>query len=259
MGPYLAAVWRCRHFWLSLVKMDLETRYRRSLLGVGWSLLNPLVLTAILYTVFHGLFVANQPNYALYVLSGLVVWNFIAGTTIQGCHCFLHAEAYIRQQPSPLIIFPLRTALGGLVHFLAALVIVMAVTGFTQGLPRFEALLCLAPGLLLLFALSWCAALLAGFANVFFRDTEHLAQVAFQVLFYATPIIYPAETLEQVHMGSLADYNPLAAFLRLLREPLYDRVPEWTTFATAGGTVALLALAAAVVTRRWQRQLIFHL
>jgi ABC-type polysaccharide/polyol phosphate export permease len=259
VGSYLAAVWRCRYFWLSLVKMDLETRYRRSLLGLGWSLLNPLVLTAILYTVFHGLFVANQPNYALYVLSGLVVWNFIAGSTIQGCHCFLHAEAYIRQQPSPLIIFPLRTALGGLVHFLAALAVVLAVAGFTQGLPSLATFACLIPGLLLLFALVWSTALLTGFANVFFRDTEHLAQVVFQLLFYATPIIYPAETLDQMHMSSLADYNPLAAFLRLLREPLYDRIPEWTTFATAGGTVAVLGLAAALVTSRWQRQLVFHL
>jgi ABC-type polysaccharide/polyol phosphate export permease len=259
VGPYLTAVWRCRYFWLSLVKMDLETRYRRSLLGLGWSLLNPLVLTAILYTVFHGLFLANQPNYALYVLSGLVLWNFIAGTTIQGCHCILHAEAYIRQQPSPLVIFPLRTALGGLVHFLAAVAVVLAVTGFTQGLPRFSVLMCLIPGLLLVFALAWSTALLAGFANVLFRDTEHLAQVVFQVLFYATPIIYPTEMLDQVQLGTLAQYNPLAAFLCLLREPLYDRIPEWTTFATAAGTVAVLGLVAAFVTRRWQREIVFYL
>ena len=65
MGAYVAAIWRCRYFWLSLVKMDLETRYRRSLLGLGWSLLHPIVLTVILYTVFQGVFAGDATSYAL--------------------------------------------------------------------------------------------------------------------------------------------------------------------------------------------------
>src|SRR5262245_36858391 len=104
VGEYVAAVWRCRYFWLSLVKMDLETRYRRSVLGLGWSLLHPIALTIILYTVFHTLFLADVPNYALYVLTGLVLWNYLTSVTIQGCQCFIQAESYIRQYPSPLVI-----------------------------------------------------------------------------------------------------------------------------------------------------------
>ena len=110
MGSYLTAVWRCRYFWLSLVKMDLEARYRRSVLGLGWSLLHPLALTLILYTVFHTLFRADIQNYGLYVLTGLVVWNYFTAVTTQGCNCFLVAEAYIRQYPTPLAIFPLVAA-----------------------------------------------------------------------------------------------------------------------------------------------------
>lgn len=259
MGDSLAAVWRYRYFWLSLVKMDLETRYRRSLLGLGWSLLNPLVLTAILYTVFHNLFVADLPNYALYVLSGLVVWNYIAGSTIQGCQCFLQAEAYIRQQPSPLVIFPLRSALGGLIHFTAALAVVLAVAGVTNGLPSLGAIACLVPGLLLIFAFAWSAGLLAGIANVLFRDTEHLLQVAFQVLFYATPIIYPAATLDGMKLGAWARYNPLTALVGLLRDPIYGgRLPDLSTFVTAAGMVGLLVLAAILLSQRWQRRLVFY-
>src|SRR5262249_9733585 len=152
----------------------------------------------------------------------------------QGCQCFLQAEGYIRQQPSPLAIFPLRSALGGFVHFAAALVVVLVVAGVTNGLPSLGAVVCLAPGLLLIFAFAWSVALLAGIANVLFRDTEHLLQVAFQVLFYATPIIYPAETLDGSQLSAWPRYNPLAALVSMLREPLYrGGAPDLATSVTA--------------------------
>jgi len=63
MQGYIASVWRCRYFWLSLVKMDLRTRYRRSVLGLGWSLLHPIAMTVVLCTVFHSLFKMNIVDY----------------------------------------------------------------------------------------------------------------------------------------------------------------------------------------------------
>jgi lipopolysaccharide transport system permease protein len=266
---YLAAIWRCRYFWLSLVKMDLETRYRRSVLGLGWSLLHPIALTLIVYTVFHTLFRADLQNYALYVLTGLIVWNYLTSVTTQGCQCFLQAEAYIRQYPTPLAVFPLRTALGGMIHLLLAMAVVLAVAAFTDSWPGPVPLVSLVPGLLLLFALAWSMALLAGFANVLFRDTEHLVQIAFQILFYATPIIYPAEMLKDYRFGWIMQYHPLAVFLSLVREPVYGRldssgrlvaqVPNLTTYAIACGTLLLVSAAAAFVLNRLQRQLIFYL
>lgn len=260
MGDHLAAVWRCRHFWLSLVRMDLQTRYRRSVLGLGWSLLNPIVLTVILYTVFQPIFLAEVPDYALFVLAGLVYWNYFTSVTIHGCNCFFLAEAYIRQYPSPLAIFPLRAALSGLIHFLLALAVVLTATGLTRGFAQPLALLSLVPSLVLLFILSWATALLAGVANVLFRDTEHLAQVLFQVLFYLTPIIYPARMLHNYRLGWLADLNPLVVFLELLRAPILDGTwPAPATFALASGFVGAVAVAAVAVLHRMQRQLIFYL
>lgn len=260
MGAYLAAIWRCRYFWLSLVKMDLATRYRRSLLGLGWSLLHPLVLTVILCTVFHRVFASHTRHYGLDVLTGLVVWNFVTGVTAQGCHCFLTAEAYIRQAPSPLAIFPLRTALAALVHFGLAMVVVLAATALLAGFPSVLHLLALVPATLLLFSFAWCLALLAGFANVVFRDTEHLVQVAFQVLFYGTPIIYPVEMLDTYHLGWLLWLNPLVPFLQMFRAPILDGTwPAWSTFAAAAGVVLVLAVSAAMVLRALQRRLIFYL
>src|SRR5436190_17576829 len=126
MGSYFADIWRCRYFWLSLVKMDLRTRYRRSVLGLGWSLLHPIAMTIVLCTVFSAIFKAKIEDYGPFVLAGLATWNFLLTSTTQGCQCFFLGESYIRQYPSPLAIFPLRTVLGATVHFLMALVVVLA-------------------------------------------------------------------------------------------------------------------------------------
>src|SRR5919199_1280608 len=101
MRSYLAAVWRCRYFWLSLVKMDLRTRYRRSVLGLGWSLLHPIAMTTILCAVFYSIFHKPIPVYAPFVLAGLATWNYIVPSTLQGCQCFFLGESYIRQYPAP--------------------------------------------------------------------------------------------------------------------------------------------------------------
>src|SRR5215469_10048636 len=100
MTAYVASIWQCRYFWLSLVKMDLRTRYRRSLLGMGWSLLHPIAMTIILCIVFSRIF---KP------------------------------EACIRQYPAPMAIYPLRTALGGTVHFLIALSVVLCLAWCNNG------------------------------------------------------------------------------------------------------------------------------
>jgi ABC-type polysaccharide/polyol phosphate export permease len=133
MGSYLSAVWQCRHFWLSLVRMDLRTRYRGSLLGIGWSLLQPLAMTAILCTVFCKIFHQNIYFFGPFLLSGLACWSFVLNATLGGCACFHQAEAYIRQYPAPLAIYPLRTVLGATFHFLLALGIVVVLAGAFLG------------------------------------------------------------------------------------------------------------------------------
>src|SRR4051794_29739629 len=112
MQSYLASVWHYRHFWLSLVRMDLRTRYRRSLLGVGWSLLQPLTMTVILCLVFGAILKVDTQTYVPHLLTGLVLWNFVLGCAPQACQTFFLSESYIRQCPLPLAVYPLRTALG---------------------------------------------------------------------------------------------------------------------------------------------------
>lgn len=267
MGSYLAAIWRCRYFWLSLVKNDLRTRYRRSVLGMGWSLLHPICMTAILTAVFYKLFDQNeQPitDYAPYVLAGLAAWNYILTVVNHGCHCFFLGESYIRQYPAPLAIYPLRTALGGTVHFLLALLVVVLFSWYLKGFQNVPALVSLVPTVFLLFVFAWSAAVLAGVANVYFQDTQHLTEVGFQMLFYATPIIYYDKLfdklLQRSKLGWFLNLNPLVPLLRLVRQPILDgKVPSLENFAVAVMIVLVTLVAAGWTLSRLQRRLIFYL
>jgi ABC-type polysaccharide/polyol phosphate export permease len=261
MVGYLGAMWRCRYFWMSLVKIDLRTRYRRSVIGLGWSLVRPIAMTVILCLVFKGLWNMPVAQFAPMLLAGLVLWDYISTATKSGCHCFFQGEQYIRQHPAPIAIYPLRTALGETVHFLLALSVVFGLAWFLNGFSNLPALLSLVPVVALLFVFAWSLALIAGFANVYFQDTQHLTDVGFQILFYATPIIYRLEDFhDRPRLTALLRCNPLIPFFDLVREPIvHGSVPGPWTFGQAALTVLLACLVATFVCSRAQRQLIFHL
>lgn len=260
MQAYTAAIWRCRHFWFSLVKMDLRTRYKRSVLGIGWSLLHPIAMSTVLCVVFYKLFQVDILDFGPYLLSGLTFWNFLSSTISQGCECFYQGEKYIRQYPAPLAIYPLRTVLGAAFHFGMALVLVIVLSWCFKGFGNLGALAGLVPSLLLALVFGWALAVIAAFAAVFFPDMKHLQEIALQILFYATPVMYPAAMLRDRGMGWLVDYNPLGAMLDLLRKPILEgQIPSLTSygvvFAFAGITTAL----ATLMLVRLQKRLIFYL
>jgi ABC-type polysaccharide/polyol phosphate export permease len=264
MLTYFDAIWKCRHFWLSLVKLDLRTRYRRSFLGLGWSLLHPICMTVILCLVFHRLFNQSIADYAPHVLAGLAVWHYVVNCTLQGCQSFFMGEQYIRQTPMPLAIFPLRTVLSATFHFLVAIGLVIAivvgldVAGIRE--VNYLALVLVLPGLIMLFLFCWSVSILAGLMTVFFRDTQHLCEVGFQIGFYATPIIFKARLLEEHGLGWIVQFNPLVVFLRLLREPLLDgAAPSVFTYLEGLGIIAVAAGLACLFMARLQKRLIFHL
>jgi ABC-type polysaccharide/polyol phosphate export permease len=260
MTTYLATVWRFRYFWMSLVRMDLRTRYRRSLLGVGWSLMQPLAMTAIFCLVFPFFMHVPVREYVPHALTGLVCWSFILGCAVAGCHTFLVSEAYIRQCPLPLAIYPLRTSIGALFHLSVGMSVLIVVCWSMLGFPGIIPLLSLIPTLLLMFIFGWAMAALAGTCNVFFQDTQHLAEVGFQILFYLTPIIYRLTDLPRHRLSWLLQWNPLVAFLDLVRAPLLNGVsPTLNQYLYAAMIAVGLAAIAAAVLGRMQKRLIFYL
>ena len=260
MTAYIADLWRLRYFWISLVRNDLRNRYRRSLLGLGWSLLQPVAMTAVFCTVFAGIFGASLSEYAPYLLSGLTFWNFVSTAAVGGCQSFVQGEAYIRQHRAPLAMYPLRTTLSAGYHFLVGMGVVIAAAGIFSGFSNPLALLSLVPTLLLVFLFAWSLAICTGTLNVRFHDTQHLLEVVLQILFYVTPIIYKPDLLINKKLAWAVHLNPFAVFLDLLRQPLLNGTLASAASIRAGLLITAATVCMAGLLLRWcERRLIFFL
>ncbi len=258
---YLQRIWQLRYFWFSLVKNDLSNRYRRSFLGIGWSLIRPLAMTFILCMVFAKLFHLEVAEYAPYLLIGMTLWQFFTESLLQGCHSFNLGRAYIRQQPVPLAIFPLRTMLGSGFHCLIALTLGLAFALYFKGYLHPLALLNLVPAILLLLMLGWFLAILSGVLHTHFPDTHNLLEIGLQILFYLTPILYRPESLgDRARLARMLEWNPLTSVLALFRSPILDGTPPaMHQVLVSLAFVSLVGVLAVALLRKLEETLVFWL
>jgi lipopolysaccharide transport system permease protein len=271
MLQHLKAIWTFRYFWMSLVRMDLRSRYRRSVLGVGWSVLHPIAMGAVFCLVFSQIldiktadwepygYTAAWRGYAAFLITGLMVWEFIRNSTVIGCQALLANEAYIRQCPLPYGIYPLRTVMGTGIHHLISMAVVLVLVSVLKGSPEpFTLLWAVLPVTVLLFFFCWALATLAAFATVYFHDTAHLVEVGAQLFFFLTPIMYTRKQMGQIE--PLADINPVNLFLELVRTPIVFGQPADAVIYFQGVVLTAAAVGLAAGTIGWlQKKVIFQL
>ncbi len=255
----LQRIWHLRHFWFAMARKDLVQRYKGSFLGIGWSLLRPLAMTCIFCTVFGGLFNYPIHIYAPYLLVGTTTWQFFTESLLKGSHSFAQCSTYLRQQPVPLAIFPLVTVLGSIFHFAVALLMAVGVIIFFQGSVHPWAIVYLIPSLLMLFVLAWCLAIVSGVMHSLFPDTNHLLEIALQLLFYLTPILYRPDSFEnQPGFSALIRWNPLSAILAMIRMPLIEGMPpSMNDLQICLCLVTVVGSIAVLLMRKFERDLIF--
>lgn len=261
MFQHLKAIWTYRYFWLSLVKMDLVTRYRRSVLGIAWSLLTPLAMTAVYCIVFSQLNGADWKIYAQRTLAGIAVWELLRNTLVQGCKSFLQNEAYIRLSPLPYGIYPLRTVMGNSIHFFITMsVLIAAVAVLNPSIYIQPTIWAAVPGILLAMLFGWGIATIAAFGTTYFHDISHLIEVSTLAIFFLTPIIYGRELLDSKGLSWLVDVNPIYVFIEIIRDPIVEgTLPGLERYGFAGGlTLASFVLAMGVIS--WlQKRVVFQL
>jgi lipopolysaccharide transport system permease protein len=266
VGPstYLRDIWKLRYFWFALVKNDLKTRYKRSFLGIGWSLLKPLAMTAIFCLVFGKLFNVPIEEYAPFVLVGMTTWQFITESLLQGSHSLTMGSAYIRQQKIPLAIFPLRTVIGSGFHTGVALIVAIGITIYFSvfmGGGNFHplGLVYLIPGMIILLLIGWCLAIITGVLGTHFPDTRHLMDVCLQILFYITPILYKPESIPgRAKLLFVLEWNPITSLIALIRTPILEgQPPTLQNILMSLGFLVICAIFAALLLRRLERNLIF--
>jgi lipopolysaccharide transport system permease protein len=256
---YIARVWKLRYFWFSMVKKDLDARYKKSFLGIGWSLLRPLAMTFIFCVVFGKLFNYPLEEYAPFLMVGMTTWQFLTECMIQGSFSFAQGGAYIRQQQVPLAIFPLRTVLGSGFHFLIALFVALGVSWYFKGQLDVVALLYLIPAMVLLFLLGWALAIVSGVLYTHFPDTTNLQEIGLQILFYITPIMYKPESILGRHrLTALIEFNPFTSLLAIVRTPvLEDTAPSMYHILFSVFVLVIVGSTALILLRKLERTLIF--
>jgi homopolymeric O-antigen transport system permease protein len=212
--------WRNRWFLLeNLILKDFRIRYRNMSLGVAWSVVNPLVMMGILTLVFTKVFPNNsQPHFAVFVLCGLVPFNFYSLALNAGTTSLLDNNSLIKRVRCPREVFPIAAVLANCLHFLiqiALLIIFVLAVGY-----RINAYwLWLVPIWGLEIAFMCGLALITSGLDVYYRDIRYLVEVSGLVLFWLVPIFY---TLEMVpaNVRSVYVLNPISAVILAEREPL---------------------------------------
>jgi ABC-type polysaccharide/polyol phosphate export permease len=241
---------RYRTLVKNLVLKDLKLKYRSSVLGVAWSLLNPL-LTLLVYTfAFHTVLRVQMPGYAAFLMVSLLPWNFFSGS-LNGSTSSVVANAHlIRKVYFPRETLPVATVLFGFAQLLLALVVLLPATLALSGLaPRWTIVLSL-PLLALHVTFTIGLALALSALSAFFRDIMHLTEVLLLLLFWLTPVVYPV-SMAPLRLQPFLKVNPLAAFAIAYQDLLFwGRVPEPLVLAAVVVSPPLALLAGLLIFRR---------
>jgi ABC-2 type transport system permease protein/lipopolysaccharide transport system permease protein len=221
-------------FWpviQNMVVQELRVRYQRSVLGFFWTLVHPILMMTTLTIVFSQLFKTSMQNYAIFLFSGMVPWNFLSGSLNECAFSIISNEGLIRKIFLPKLVFPLTRVLINLTTFvlsLVALFILLKPMG-----ARFTPQLLLLPLVIVLFtAFTFGLGLIVATTNTFFRDCGHLVTVFLQAWYFATPIIYNSSTIPPWRCWS----NPAFPFIRLFQLILFEgQWPDLTLYLAAAG------------------------
>jgi len=212
-------LFRYRELIRQLIARSIKTRYKRSILGVAWTLINPLLTMLVLALVFSRLFRISVPNYPLYVLSGLVIWNFFASSTSLSMGEMLWSSGLLGKIYLPKSVFSVSVVGAGLVNLLISFIPLFIIAAVFKVKPTL-ALISIPPALLILAVFTLGVGLLLSTAAVFFGDSLPIYEVLLIIWMYATPIIYPIEIIPQRLMW-IFKLNPLYSLLVLFRDPIY--------------------------------------
>lgn len=240
----LRELWRYRDLLVQLIKRNIKTRYKRSVLGVVWTMLNPLMMMLILTFVFSEVFRFSTRHYAAYSLAGLSLWNFFAQTTTGAMSELIWGGNLMRRIYIPRAIFAF-TALGtGLVNLVLSIIpllLIMVVTG----VPLRPTILILPVPIVLTAMFALGVALYLSRVAAFFADVVEMYQILLAAWMYLTPIIYPKEIIP-IRLRWLFNLNPMYHLIEVYRAPLYI---GW--LAGPKTTVAAFVSATAVLLFGW--------
>ncbi len=232
-----------------LVDRDMKLLYKRSALGIAWTLINPLLQLAVFSFVFRSVIPINIPQFSSFAFSGLLIWTWSQTALFQATGLITSNKALIRQPNFPTAILPVVTTMTGLIHFLLALpvlIIFLAVDGVEPNSVLFVLPLLMVIQFVLTVGLAYPLAAL----NVTFRDTQHTLGVLLQMLFYLTPIFYDLNSVPK-EFQPFYQLNPMVPLIEAYRAILLKGTqPDWQALLIVSLIVAVILPIGLAIFRR---------
>ena len=251
----IAAVWRRREILSTLVRRDLRVRYSRSLLGYVWTVLDPLLMAAVYFVVFTFVFkagrVADTP-YFLYLLSGLLGWQWFTGSVNDTTKSLIQEARLVRSTNLPREVWVIRCVLAKGVEFVLSLPILVGFVIYylIRGQVELDWELVLFPlGLVIQFVLLVGLGLVLAPITVLATDMQRVVRIVLRFFFYLSPILYGVHAVPE-KLRALLILNPLNGILSLYRGGLFERPVSWLDVGVSAAiSVALVVLGLVVFSR----------
>jgi ABC-2 type transport system permease protein/lipopolysaccharide transport system permease protein len=247
-----------RYAYFNFVTNSLSTRYRRSVLGFFWTLINPLINLTILAVVFSLVFKQEIRVFGVYIFSALSPWTFISGSINQSPMSFISAESYLKKVYVPKFLFPLTLVSVEGINFFFSMASIYIIFVFLGS--KLSWVMLFSPiAMLLTFLFVLGVAMTVGVMNVYFRDISHIVQVVMSAVFYTIPIMYPISMIPDKYR-ILFTLNPFYHFIHLFRVLLYDAVlPTPMEWLVPLGIALVSLLIGFYVLMKQDLDLVFRL
>ncbi|OOF42646.1 ABC transporter [Rodentibacter rarus] len=242
-----------------LVIKDIKLKYRRSYLGYVWSILNPLLMMTVLVIVFSQLFRFDIPNFAVYLLSGQVLFSFLSEATTMAVSSIVSNAQLLKKTYVPKYIFTVSKVTSSLVNLLFSLIALVLVMIFTQVSVTWHILW--VPVILLeVYIFSLGISFILAATAVFFRDIQYLWGVFISIWMYLTPIIYPVSIISEEYRWWYDNLNPMYGYVTQFRDVVLNGNPLLLEWLTQGFIVAFAFLFIGYwVFKRKQNQFILYI
>ena len=250
MSQRLGQIWGFRELLVELVRKELKVKYKNSALGFIWSMLNPALYLVVFYVVFQLILKNGIPFFAIYLLSGLLVWNLFSTGLSAATGAIVGNAAIVKKVSFPREILVLASVGAALVHFvLQGLVLLLALAAFRY-VPSPTFLLLIPLALVALLVVSSALSIFLAAVNVYARDTQHFLELVLLAWFWMTPIVYPYRMVAD-RLGAKAvlyRMNPITPIVLTFQRAIYNRLEPLTRI---GGKVQHIHILPIGKTPWW--------
>jgi ABC-2 type transport system permease protein len=258
MKKYLKNFSKYRHLLYYLVIRDIKVKYRRSILGLLWSILNPILMMLVITAVFSTLFRFDIQNYPVYYLTGSLVFNFISEGTNNAMSSVIQASSLIKKAYIPKYIFPVQKNLFAFVNLLFSMVALAVIVAISK--IKLTVAILLAPyALICALIFSIGVGLILSAIAVYFRDVIHLYSVVITAIMYFTPIFYPANIIPK-NLQIVLKLNPNYYFIDYFRQVvMYGKVPSLYTHIVCLLVAVFSLIIGIAVFKKLQERFILYI